>query len=176
MNKKGFELSANFMVVIILSLVLFGSGMVIFTKVISSGREIEAGLTERMRAELDAAMDDGSLIVIPQTTMHVQQGNTAKFTVGFWNELLTESNNPRTFTLNVSAVAGQDWPSNAQISYAPSYTLKHNERAHALIAINVPKGDDNFKPSGKQYSFNVEIKEGDSLYTGKMSRIYVVVS
>lgn len=173
MNKKGFELSANFMVVIILSLVLFGSGMVIFTKVISSGREIEAGLTERMRAELDAAMDDGSLIVIPQTTMHVQQGNTAKFTVGFWNELPTENNDPRTFTLNVEVVTNQDldWPSNAQISYASSYTLKHNERAHALIAINVPKG-----VSRGQHSFDVKIWQDGQLYTGKMSRIYIVVS
>lgn len=172
MNKKGFELSANMMVVIILSLVLFGLGMVIFAKVISSGRQIEAGLTERMREELDAAMDDGSLIVIPQTTIRVQQGNTAKFTIGFWNELPTESNNPRTFTLNVVLVSGQDgWKPEAQISFAPSYDLKQNERAHALVAINVPKGT-----LRKQYAFNVEIKEDGILYTDKMNRIYVVVS
>ncbi|MFH1769942.1 MAG: hypothetical protein ABH828_00095 [archaeon] len=165
MNKKGFELSANMMVVIILSLVLFGSGMVIFSKVIGGGKEIETGLTEQMREKLDAAMDDGSLIVIPQTTMHVQQGNTAKFTVGFWNELDEEIE----FKLNVEGVEGP-WP--GQISYANTYPLKHNERAHALIAINVPKGI-----SRGQYAFNVEIENSPGqLYTNKMNRIYVVVS
>ena len=173
MNKKGFELATNFLVVIILSLVLFGTGIAIFTKMIDAGKDLEISMSERMKQQLDAAMDDGSLIVIPTNSIKVKRGDTAHFSLGFWNEFENEAK----FTIDVE---DKD-VTNSDIKLIKEYpNVEPNEKVHVLIAIKPPKDT----PKG-QYAFDISIKynyvsqEGqlfnNILYTNKKNRIYVVV-
>ena len=171
MNKKGFELAVNMLVVIILSLVLFGAGMFLFTKIIKEGTSIEASITERMQEQLNSAMNDGSIIVIPQQRITATPGNKAAFPLGFWNEFEEAD-----FELEVTSAPGWD-SSDWSIAYISGYNaVKQNDRIHALIAINIPK-----VASKGQYAFDIKINHKlvtpPSVWNdyGTLQRIYVVV-
>ncbi|MFC2134060.1 hypothetical protein ACFLTH_05530 [Bacteroidota bacterium] len=174
MNRKGIELSVNFLVVIILSLVLFGAGMFIFAKIINVSSETETKVSENIQMQLDAAMDNGGLVVIPRQRVTAASGEAAVFPLGFWNGL----GGTKSFVLSVDAKNNTAFNDNGgtpggHISYISDYAnLQINERAHSLIAINVPKGT-----TEGQYAFDISIKyDGDKLYTDRIYRIYVLVS
>ncbi|MBU1200968.1 MAG: hypothetical protein KJ583_01485 [Nanoarchaeota archaeon] len=163
MNKKGFELAASFLVVIILSLVLFGAGMYIFTKIIKTSYDFKNDLDERTIEQLDQVMDDGSLVVVPRNRLNVERKKAGLFPYGFWNE----GDVAATFDVSVTDKNALS----AVISGAPiTYNaVKVNERVHGLISIQVPK-----TASKGQYAFDIEIKKGGNTY-GSIQRVYVLV-
>jgi len=161
MNKKGFELATNMLVVIILSLVLLGAGIAIFAKIVSVSQDIKTDLDQQTIEQLDIAMDDGSLIVVPRNRVTTNRGEVARFTIGFWNE-----GDNGDFTLNVTANSDINW----KIVYVENYNdLETNKRAHALIGIGVPKET----PKG-QYTFDITIYKGSNVYENK-KRVSIVV-
>ncbi|MBC8501403.1 MAG: hypothetical protein ISS25_04790 [Nanoarchaeota archaeon] len=172
MDRKGFQIAVNFLVVIILSLVLFGAGMVIFTKIIDKGTDFQAKITDRMQEQLNAAMDDGSVIVVQPQRVNGKRGKSVLFTVGFWNEF------PNEYNFKV-VVSDKDGLSGAMNYFTDPYPdTQPNQRQHALISIDIPKNS----VSG-QYAFDVEVQyKGDATNPpanweryDKPKRIYVVV-
>ncbi|NQU98825.1 hypothetical protein HQ533_05120 [Candidatus Woesearchaeota archaeon] len=173
MNKKGFELATNMLVVIILSIALITIGFGLFSKFIDTGKKLQASMTDKMEQDLDKLMDDGSLIVIPRTTIKAERGKAAIFTVGFWNELNTVAD----FRVKVESKS-TNFTSNDIIYFTEDYSLQPNQKQHALIQINIPK-----KTSKGQHAFDVEIiykyTSGggvvfENTYDSK-KRIYVIV-
>lgn len=163
MNNKGFQLSVNFLVVIIISLVLFGVGMALFTRVIGEGQDFQQDLDERTMSQLDALMDDGSLVVVPRRMVEVNRGEGGSIPVGFWNELGQENN----FKVNVDTFGA----GGLEIASFPTqYPLKNNERQHVLVGFNVPK---NVAPG--QYHIDIQVKQGGNDY-GSKKRVYIVVN
>ena len=170
MNKKGFELSINMMVVIILSLVLFGAGIFIFAKIINTSQDFKDNLDERTIEQLDQVMDDGSLVVVPRNSLTVKRGESALFAYGFWNEeggtILSAA--VSNFNVLVDDKDSTGWTREFVNNYQ---NIKINERVHGLISIQVPK--DALKG---QYAFDIEIEKNNvGLYGGSLKRIYVVV-
>lgn len=173
MNKKGIQLSINFLVVMILSLVLFGSGMFIFSKIMSEGAKIQQDLDSQTLSQLDALMDDGSLIVFPRERITINRGDAGTLPLGILNELSEGS-----FHIELSA-SGSNPSGDFELSdigvLADYDGIETNEKIHALIIISVPKN-----AAKGQYAFNVDVnykKDGTvswEEYSTK-KRFYVVV-
>jgi len=170
MNNKGFQLSINMLVVIIMGIALFGLGMTLFAKIAKTGQDFQEDLNSRTQQELERAMDDGSLIVIPNSRVTTNRGEFARFAFGFRNEFAKD-----TFTVNIEQKDATNFP-NANLVYQGTYELDTNEKATGLLAIkvdkNIPKG---------QYAFDIEIYNSsnaigsEKYYTGKKNRVYVIV-
>ncbi|MFH1590123.1 MAG: hypothetical protein ABIB43_06160, partial [archaeon] len=71
MDKKGFELSINMLVVIILSLAILGMGYMIFNTILTQANELNLKMSDNAKEQLFKALDDGSTIFIPEKDITV---------------------------------------------------------------------------------------------------------
>ena len=86
MNKKGIELSINFLVMLIIALVVFGMGIVLFTRFFQEAENIKTNLDEQTRRELEAKMMSSSeQIVIYPTSLTIRKGKADIVGVGILN-------------------------------------------------------------------------------------------
>jgi len=143
---------------------MLGLGISVFFRLANTTTKIREDLDQQTIARLNRAMDDGSLIFIPEITKKVSRGDYAYFALGILNELGTQQDfnvivtNPDSTKLDVVYNAGP-------------HTLDNNERAYVQIAIGPKKTADS-----KQYTFDITVQDSPgSIYTGKKQRIYVVV-
>lgn len=166
-RKGGLQLSINFLVVIILSIVLFGIGLTIFYQVIEIGAKVQLDIDEQTQAQLDRALDDGGIVIIPRKVVEVTGGEVAYITFGFINE-----GEIATFSLDVESDDTEHFPQNAQtLVYYKNYDdVGMNQRVYGRIGIvankNVPVG---------QYGFSIDIKKETAPYGGH-HKAYVYVT
>ncbi len=175
MNKRGFELSVNFLVIIILSIAMLGVGMMLFYKIMNVSDNIRTDLDQQTLDRLNRAMDDGSLIYIPDVTKTTTYGEYAYFGLGIRNELGAAHD----FQVIITSS-----PPNSHFNMVydtTSFSLDNNAKTYVLIAIG-PK-EDVSAPDLDQYGFEVrvECKSGPSclspqLYTNQVQMIYVNVA
>ncbi|MGM5480538.1 MAG: hypothetical protein ACQESC_03700, partial [Nanobdellota archaeon] len=64
-SKKGFQLSINMLVIIILGLVILGFGISMFSNAFSKTQDIRERVDSDTQRQLDSLLDDGSFIVVP---------------------------------------------------------------------------------------------------------------
>jgi hypothetical protein len=85
-NKKGIELSINFVVMLIIALVVFGMGIVLFTKFFQEAENIRDNLDDQTRNELEAQMMSSSekMVVYP-TSLTIRKGKADVVGVGILN-------------------------------------------------------------------------------------------
>jgi len=174
MDKKGFELSINMLVVIILSLAILGMGYMIFNTILTQANELNLKMSDNAKEQLFKALDDGSTIFIPEKDITVNRGDPAIFSISFWNEL------DKTYTFKVSLTKNDPTYSGTIEMLTYDFTLKPNEKAAAKIGVTVPKDT----PKG-QYGFDVKITYHDTNVISssfsfvdydKPQRIYVYVN
>jgi len=87
MDKKAIELSVNFLVVIILSLFVFGLGIVFVNKIFSSANKQVYEMDLQTKEELARLLDSGDKVAMPFFQKTVAHGNTATFGIGVLNQL-----------------------------------------------------------------------------------------
>ncbi len=85
-NKRAIELSVNFMVWLILALVVFGMGLMLFKKFFSEATDIKQNLDDQTKKELMAIMTSSpEQVVIYPTQFTVKKGRGGVFGVGILN-------------------------------------------------------------------------------------------
>lgn len=176
-NKKGFQLSINMLVVIIISLVLFGAGLMIFNNIVDVAFKMEEDMTAQTETKLDNMMNDGSLVVALRTTVTESQGKTATFPIGFWNNKgeaqfeIRADNGPNVpdtkFVVNPSPNDHDEKKWEAYFLQPPS--LGTNEDFKTLLNIYVPVDAEK-----GQYAFDISILNAGNLH-GQKQRVYVIV-
>jgi len=85
MNKKGIELSVNFLVIIIISLAVFAMGIVFVNKIFFSAAEKVAQMDLQTKDELARLLDQGDKVAMPFFQKTVIHGKTATFGIGVLN-------------------------------------------------------------------------------------------
>ncbi len=187
LNQKGaIELSINMMVVIILSLVIVGSGVTLLYKFIGSATDIQTDLDGQTQQEIERILiDEGRQTAMPIQTKIGEAGGNLLFGLGIRNTLDME----QTFTIQVTfdrmttpggtmytiddkemegiEMTPSDWPLyNDQLITMQSgeYT---KEGINIAIPKNAPKGEYVFKtkvtdiqdqPYGRTQPFTIQIK------------------
>jgi|FLOH01.1.fsa_nt_gi hypothetical protein len=164
MNKKGFELSINMIVVIILSIVIIGFGIMIFNQIINKGYDLQTDLDKKTQDELDRLMDDGGLVVMPGPIQEANLGDYVYFPIGITNDFASQES----FTITI--VPQNDTP-NWDLVFNHNHDIQSKGRVYLKIAIGVP---DDYPLEEGQYGFIVEVKRQAQIY-GNKKLVYVVI-
>jgi len=187
LNKKGIELSINFMVMLILALVVFGFGVKFVADLFTQAEEIRLQLDKNTEAQIEALLDRGDRFVIPIQTRDTEAGSVALFALGVLNIDATN-----TFEAVIDCTAGIDLkdlpikdPANQQpietsasgcdtwlIPKSPILlgSIVKNEKKKVSFGILPPKGT----PRGI-YLFKVVILEAGTQY-GDIKQVRVRVN
>jgi len=91
MNKKGIELSINFIVMLVLAIAVFSGGLMFITKFFSKADEIRLRIDAQTEQQIGNLLDDGSPFVIPIRSREVQNGKFVSFNGGVFNNGAVES-------------------------------------------------------------------------------------
>lgn len=88
MNKKaGFELSVNFLVILIICLVIFGSSIYLVRKFFTHAETIKMTYDERTEKEIERLLEDGDRVAIPFDKKTIHNGESKTFGIGILNML-----------------------------------------------------------------------------------------
>ena len=85
MNRKGIELSVNFIVILILTIVVFSFGLYFTQKIYEGLDKIKADLDSDAEANIRARLDRGERFSIPISSKETKLGQTVTFGVGLIN-------------------------------------------------------------------------------------------
>lgn len=185
-NKKGFELAANFIVVLIISVVIFAGGIGIANKFFDKANEIQKDIDAETDAQIEALLDDGdSQVVIPINEYTVRKGEGKVFGVGVLNTLGTNKDFYLTINFSEAVTSTNEVITGADSSFINSnwilYTneknLDNNEKGKFSVNIR-DKGS--MSPVNSTYKgtyiFNVYVCSSgdmdftDSICDGKNSK------
>ena len=99
MNKRAFELSVSFLVILIICIAIFSFSIYIVRKFFTHAENLRMTYDERTEREIEQLLDDGSRIAIPFDKKEIGNGEFKTFGIGVLNILNSGSSN--TFEINV---------------------------------------------------------------------------
>lgn len=162
-SRKGFELSINMLVVIIIGIVIFGVGFYLITNLVEKAdtqiHKVDDQLMEQMRR---SQFDDGRRVAILNPKEAVQKKNQAYFLLGFVNKDNTAPPNNFSIVVKYSTKS----PVNSDFSSSGLYNNKDNLIMRADGPFTLKYNEENFQwlafyadkelPSGDYY-FDVTV-------------------
>ncbi|MFH1850137.1 MAG: hypothetical protein ABH879_08225 [archaeon] len=164
-NKKGLELSINFLVVLILTIVVLGFGIFFVRKLMGGAEEIRTSLDDQTMARIEALLNDGSRVAIPFVKKETSPGKPAIFGVGILNvvgddRFRTEAKFSAAYRDDKSKICksgstggcGSD-PDGWILMDKSEKLIINNENAKYVVAITPPGGT----PKGT-YIFDIKVK------------------
>lgn len=202
MNRRAIELSINFIVLFILSMAMFATGVTLAYKIFHKAEIIKISLDDKTRQQIMDLLTEGpEKIIIPIKRKNVEPGGSDVFGIGIRNDL----DAPQQFYINVECDAAykpdktticdegtatpcsshaskcNDWLSHPDIDTENYIKLEKkinkNERAVEELFVIVPKGPNVEKGT---YVFNVRVCAGEPCDENNQysttKKIYVEVS
>jgi hypothetical protein len=187
-NKKGIELSINFLVVIIMGIVILMGGIALIVKMMSGADKIHMDLDRQTKEQIESLLLDGSKVAVPINTKEIRIGKNDLFGVGVYN-VLPETDFKIKITFSNSYNEKTQEPLNTNGNYVllewvlyneQSKTIKKNEFEFFSIYINpIGTSDTNLRTEPGIYIFNVNVTYDESgtwkMYDGHIHKIYVRV-
>lgn len=183
LNKKGIELSINFLVILIISLVIFGFGIYFINRLSSEATQLADLTLNELDQRIGDLICEGSarvcigierqvikrnkLGVFGLKILNLEDAQQFEVTVVPSNPIGYDSSNrpiPKTGTFRGLEVVPSVYTSGRAVA------IEKNEEETIGIGIQVPKE----APSGI-YIFNVDIKDGANNPYSKTQKIYVDV-
>ena len=175
MNKKAaIELSANFLVIIIISLVILSSAILITRQVFRGTKELHTDLDTQTEAQIEALLEEGRPVAVAFNRKSIKRGEDNLFGVGILNledkqSLSLDVSFNKAFDKNeeeIENVDGDDW----LFYLTDSFEIERNGDKKIGVLFEVPK-DALFG----EYIFNVKALREDGSQYGDLQKIYVVV-
>lgn len=173
-NKKAVELSINFLVIVIISLVMLSTGLLIVRQYFGTAEEIQRQLDEQTVEKIENLLDEGDVIAIPLKRKIVGAGEQEIFGMGVMN--INEQQTTFDIEIMLSNAydnAKNDIDPDADLSqhpeswllYPDTLILDPREKGTVSINVNVPAG----VVSGT-YIFNARAEPYD-----RITKMYVIV-
>ena len=183
LSKKAIQLSVNFLVMLILSIVIFGMGITFLYKIYSGAvkisDEMDTGIQEQLKNDLVA-----NRLAIAPVVQTTSNRKTAMYSMGISNDLETPAP-ADAFTVQVSFATAID-ANGAELTVTTDVndwikaTSSSTDVNGLFKSISVPKNENRFFVIGLRpvdatkgtYTFNVEITTTD-LYAKKQIHLKV---
>jgi len=183
-SKKGMELSINFIVILIISIVVFGFGIKIAYEIINSGDEGIKMTQKKINEHLiDIMCDSSERICVAPTRIEARPHGSGYFTIGILNTYDDET----TFYIGVNESSSFDEIPTIDEEYwllgEEFVTINPNEQKKVGLGVLIPGGT-----KKGTYVLNVYVCKGDSLSScdknshddldvgyGTTQKLYVVV-
>ncbi|MBN2459501.1 hypothetical protein JXB28_04420 [Candidatus Woesearchaeota archaeon] len=169
-KKASIQLGINFIIIMIISIVLFGMGIMLIQKLWLVSDEIKTDMEKSMQNRIASALDHGALVASYPDKFTADKGKTVYFGVGILNELGEE----RDFRIDVYRDVGNSPSCNEEVKFTymiDPFKIKNNEKQYRLIAANIP----NSCMRGVQI-FNIRVY--DAYYNneyGDLQKIFITV-
>ena len=134
MNKRGVQLSVNFIVMLFIAIVVFGFAITLSYRLYRGSTEMTVKIDQQTEMRMEALLDDGSMVVIPFEKKIIPRGKFAVFGVGVLNVL--NRGDADDFKIKITTITGFD-KDGVIISNPESYiTLLYETNI-----INIPNND-----------------------------------
>jgi hypothetical protein len=143
-NKRGIELSINFLVSLILAIAVFAGGLVFAGKFFSKAEQMRTSLDSQTEKQIEKLLDSGSPVVIPVNSKEIFRNKFGTFGVG----VLAQSTGVYSMTVgfknaykpdkSMIAASADSW---LQVPVT-ELKLTKNQKGKLLIGVTVPKGAD----------------------------------
>jgi len=185
MNKRAIELTINFIVLFILSMAMFATGIMIMRNLFHKVDVIKDKLTEQQRVQLERILSNSpDKIVALFSSKEIKSGEHDVFGIGVRNDLDHDANFyidiecDAAFDRKKATICDDDTANNCNIydiwmkATPGPYLIKHNDKLildiFAMVPKNAPKGT---------FIFNVRIREGSTTGTqyGTTKKLNVIV-
>lgn len=182
MNKKAFELSLNFIVILILSIAIFGFGIKFLSDFMKSVDDITKVTDSDFNANMEKILCDSSeRTCVGISRKEIRPNKVRFFTFGVLNTYEVRKN----FYVDVEQADpyGEDDLDKIEYLLNNELTLGPNEQDNVVIAVQVPGGTDK-----GTYVLNVYVCKGDGLSScdkdshddpdigyGTTQKLYIVV-
>lgn len=86
MNKKAMELSVTVIVLLIISIIIFGFGIYMLKKIFFGANEIQASLEQQAQSQIEQMLkEENALVAVPFGTKQATRGGSTVFGVGIRN-------------------------------------------------------------------------------------------
>jgi hypothetical protein len=175
MRKKGaISLPINILVIIVISLVIFGGAMTLLYKMVAGAESAKADLDQKTEAELRRLLEiESKRVALPLHTAYLSPGEFHSFGLGILN-IAPEASFDITVSLN-KAIDEEDEPiifdfSDWELLFLSGpYLIEENEYELIPIGITVPK-----TASKGTYIFDVKVFKDTEQYDNT-KKFYVVV-
>ena len=171
-SKKAIELSINFLVIVIISLVMLSSGILIVQKYFGTAEEIQSQLDTQTIAQIEELLDEGDPVAIPLKRKTISAKESDIFGLGVINIYDT----PTSFTANI-IFSNAYKPNKEDITAFPKppeewllydnlqFNLEPKEKRTISIRVDVPAG-----ATSGTYIYNVKALPYD-----RITKMYVIV-
>jgi hypothetical protein len=162
MNKKALELSINFIVMLIITIVVFSLGIIFLRNIFTIADDTEAQFTAQMERELEDAMFRGERVAIPINYAEMRVGDTKTFGLGILNQLGEEKQFEVNIEFDTSVPDSLQDTSEWTFEELPTdgyFNIKNNEFEKIALLFKVPGGT-----SPGTYIFNVNVYYDDTKY------------
>jgi hypothetical protein len=200
MHKKAFELSATFIVILILTIVIFTSSMYFTRKFFSAAEELKESVDANTEAQIKALLDDGNLVAMPINKITIHRGTHANYGIGIMNVIgaqkdfviSVEFNSAYTLEEEPIEDADGEWIDDKWLLYSNGpHPIQNNDKKTVPIRVTADSAmADGISTQLGIYVFNVCVDyQGDAesfkcdkysspsdFYSGKVYRLYVEVT
>lgn len=176
MNKKAaIELSVNFIVVIILSLVIVSSGIYVISKFFTESEKLQGTIQDATESEIESLLAPGQQVAIIKNRKSISGGNNDYFNLIVlnirgektdfnvditFNKAYDSSNNE----ISILADDAEKW-----LHYISDFSLDNNKAKKLSIFVAVDKS-----AKKGEYIFDVDVKQTGESY-GSKNKLYVIV-
>lgn len=141
-NRRGIELSINFIVMLVLAIAVFAGGLVFASKFFRHAEKVRGNLDSQTERQIEKLLDSGAPVVMPISTKEVFRNEFETFGLGilarFSGKYKVSIEFDQAFRKDKSQITNiyaQDW---IQLP-SSEVKLKKNEKGKFLIGVQVPK-------------------------------------
>mgnify|MGYP001613882093 CR=1 FL=1 len=182
LNKKSMELSLNFLVIIIISITIFGFGILFISNLASEAEDLRDMTLDQIDQQISGLACEGSdRICIVAEKKKIQRGKVSIFGIKILNVLSTSSGSYDRFQVVARASSPIGYKKDNSPITSPALiinppppgrdvNINKNEDKIVGIGVQVPKD----APIGGTYIIDVEIRNGGNLYV-PLQKLYVEV-
>ena len=178
MKRGAIELSASFLVTILIAIVMLGLGILFLRQLFSGAEDIRQDIDVQTESQIEALLNQGQQVAVPFNSQTVLRGKDHLFGVGIVNILDKGTFYMRVRTATAVDKEGKLLTRSDQESWVRYdvgiVTLEKNERHATQVRVNVPSDT-----VIGTYVFNVEICKGSPSATcnryDSVKKIYIIV-
>lgn len=164
---KGFELSVNFLVVLILSIIMLGLGIQLIRSFFTTAQDVGSTINEQTNQKLSDMLSQGQIVAIGFNRLDIPPNTNNIFGLGILNALTHKADFTITitppdtvgYTASNEPIPKSTWDTTNWTRYTHSITLERDASDHIPIFVRVPPG----VPKAT-YVFNVVVQADGADY------------
>ncbi|RMF07347.1 hypothetical protein D6764_00015 [Candidatus Woesearchaeota archaeon] len=182
MNKKGIELSANMIVVMVIAIAMLAMGLRFSTNFFQKAESLRLNLDKQSEDRIQQLLDDGALVANPLNRKEVKPGKSVIFAMGINNQLKVGADTSNDFrvriqphnTYGTSCSALNEFTISTINGAGPvEVSIPKNSKENILIGITAPED-----AKRCTYVWNVYVEYDDSgwqTYGNSVYKLYLKV-